>query len=75
MGTICNGVMVGLDDLRGPAPIRGHKDACGIGLRLTWSPELDTLLVVGHAHAIVAVCLTIGTGRAIQQVHIGWAVG
>lgn len=41
----------------------------------SWSPELDTLLVVGHAHAVVAVCLPISTGRAIQQVHIGWAVG
>lgn len=58
-----------------PALERGGKEA-GLGLvGLTWSPELDALLVVGHAHAVVAVSLAVGTGRAIQQVHIGWAVG
>lgn len=45
------------------------------GLGLTWPPELDTLLVVGHAHAVVAVRLAVGAGRAIQQVHVGRAVG
>lgn len=45
------------------------------GLGLTGPPELDTLLVVGHAHAVVAVRLAVGAGRAVQQVHVGRAVG
>lgn len=58
-----------------PALERGGKVG-GLGLvGLTWSPELDALLVVGHAHAVVTVSLAVSAGRAIQQVHIGWAVG
>lgn len=41
---------------------------------LTWSPQLDTLLLVRHAHAVVAVGLPVRTSRAVQQVHIGGAV-
>ena len=39
----------------------GHQGWLGL-VGLTWSPELDALLVVGHAHAVVAVSLAIGTG-------------
>lgn len=40
----------------------------------TWSPECDTLLLVGLADAIVAVTIHSLTRVPIMKVHIGWAV-
>lgn len=58
-----------------PALETGDKEA-GLGLvGLTRSPELNTLLVVGHAHAVVAISLAVGAGGAVQQVDVGRAVG
>lgn len=41
---------------------------------LTVAPELQTLLLVGQAHAVVAVGQAVLTGGAIQQVHVGGTV-
>lgn len=40
----------------------------------TWSPECDTLLLVGLADAVVAVTIHSLTRVPIMKVHIGWAV-
>lgn len=41
----------------------------------TWSPERDTLLLVGLTDAVVAVTVHPLTRVPVVQVHVAWAVG
>lgn len=41
----------------------------------TWSPERDTLLLVGLTDAVEAVTIHALTRVPVVQIHVGWAVG
>lgn len=47
---------------------------CGKRCFITVAPELQALLLVGEAHAVVAVGQPVLAGGAVQQVHVGRAV-